>query len=193
MVRRSIRLALTALGAVLLGGLLGCAEAARPEYMVPAVSPTPTVAAGPFHKGIAVARVGGGEETQPWMLSRVANDDLRVALEAALARRGYLSDQGADAPYRLDAFLVDINPGPPAITLVLHAFIRYTLTRVADGTVLMDEVIDASFIATIDDAFYGVRRLQLANEGAIRANIAELIARLDDLETSLTEKAGGDT
>jgi hypothetical protein len=58
---------------------------------------------------------------------------------------------------------------------------RYKLTRSLDDKVVYDDIITASYAATVGDSFYGPHRLRLANEGSIRANIAAFLERLHSL------------
>jgi hypothetical protein len=50
--------------------------------------------------------------------------------------------------------------------------------------VAYDDIITASYKATMGDAFSGVHRLKLANEGSIRANIAVFLQHLHSLNIS---------
>jgi len=58
---------------------------------------------------------------------------------------------------------------------------RYKLTRSCDDQVVYDDIITASYMATLGDAFDGAYRMRLANEGSIRANIAAFLRHLHSL------------
>jgi len=54
---------------------------------------------------------------------------------------------------------------------------------------LVLETIDAPFTATVSDAFVGVERIRLANEGSIRANIGQFFDKLRDAVPAKTASA----
>ena len=54
---------------------------------------------------------------------------------------------------------------------------------------LVLETIDAPFTATMSDAFVGVERLRLANEGSIRASIEKFFDKLRDVNPAKTASA----
>lgn len=173
-----------AIGAlVVLAALGGCATPAQHAQMVP---PAPVVARdrapSPLHQAISIGNVGGGEATNPLMYSTVEDGELREALRLALSRSGFLSGPQRPAPLRLDAFLLELKHPFAGFTTDVDAFIRYTLSRVADGRVLFDDIVVSSFSLSASDVFYGVERLRLANEGAIRNNLAELVRRLETVD-----------
>lgn len=160
--------------------LQACASGARPERMVPDTSSIPPFsAASPLHNAIALTSVTGGEETNPLGHSTVSDTDLKAALNAALAQAGLLNAT-ATAPLHLAASLVDLShpPGTAAFTMHINAAILYRLTRANTGEAMFDEVITTTFTATVQDEFIGIERLRIANEGAVRANIATFLQRL---------------
>jgi hypothetical protein len=68
--------------------------------------------------------------------------------------------------------------------MIVTSAMRYKLTRSPDDQVVYDDIITASYKATMGDAFSGVHRLKLANEGSIRANIAVFLQHLHSLNIS---------
>jgi hypothetical protein len=65
--------------------------------------------------------------------------------------------------------------------MTVTAVTEWQLTEVAGGRMVLEEYISTPFTATVGDAFTGVARLRLANEGAARENIKEGIRRLSEL------------
>ena len=59
--------------------------------------------------------------------------------------------------------------------------ITWSLTRVKDDEVVWRKAIVSSLTAKAGEAFAGVTRLRLANEGAARKNMAAGIAAIADL------------
>jgi hypothetical protein len=142
----------------------------------------------PFHDGVGIGRVGGGEAPDPMMVySAVGAGELEGALRQALRKFEYLSKDEQRAPFRLQAFLVDMRRPGVGMTMVATSLIRYKLIRVRDESVIYDDVLTASATKTGSDAFVGAERHRMAVEGAIRANIAEFLANLRSMNV---EKRG---
>lgn len=62
------------------------------------------------------------------------------------------------------------------MTMSLRA--DWMLARVSDNKVLWHDKILSTYTATVGDAFAGIKRLRLANEGAARKNIEQGLAEL---------------
>ncbi len=166
----------------ILGMLSACATPAQPGHMVPQSGLfSPHGLDSPFRGGIAIAKVSGGEETNPLWVSKVGNKELYEALRLSLEQSGYLSTPDAGAPFRLEVFLMELKQPVSGFTLIVDSFMRYKLIRTSDNGVVYDDIITASYKATIHDAFYGVQRLKLATEGSIRDNIAAFLGKLHSL------------
>lgn len=148
--------------------------------MVPEATSMPTFASdSPWRRTLFLAEVTGGEETDPASHSGVGNKEFAAALQAALLQEDLLGDDESAAPYRLKAVLIDVSQPPEiSFTMTINSAIRYLVTRVESREAVFDEIITTSFTATAEDEFFAVERLRIANEGAVRANIAEFLSRL---------------
>ena len=62
------------------------------------------------------------------------------------------------------------------------------LVEQATGKEVFSRTIPTSFTATVANAFVGVERLKLANEGAVRNNFAALIDELVRLQIQVSIK-----
>ncbi|MBJ6727222.1 hypothetical protein [Geomesophilobacter sediminis] len=165
--------------------LASCATGAAPSRMVPNAMDAPRAdAASPLYQRIVVTQVGGGEETNPLMVSKVGNRELADALRGALERFDYLAGPDRRADFALEAFLVDLKQPQGAYTLIVDSHIRYKLLSIKDRSVLLDDVITGSAKGTLNDALVGSTRLRMTTEASIRANIAEFLSRLPRLEIS---------
>jgi hypothetical protein len=156
--------------------LAGCATGANPDGMVPPV--VGFDAASPLHGAIAVTSVEGGSPTDPMWMSRVGNPELEVALQTALRNEGLLANDPAHAPYRLSMTLVEIEKPWIGFTFDVGSTARYVLTPPQGGPTLLDETVATKGSASMGDSLLANDRLRLASESAIRANIAEFVARL---------------
>lgn len=173
---------LTQIALSALMALAGCATPAQPEHMVPRQLAAQTLDPSSMLRGaIFLAKVGGGEETHPALVSKVGNKELEEALRASLRRYGALSGD-TKAVVELDVFLIELKQQTSGFGMTVDSFVRYKLTRTRDRKVVMDDIVTASHRATVDDALYGPQRLQLANEGAIRANIEAFLKKLELLD-----------
>ena len=82
----------------------------------------------------------------------------------------------------MDSFIASLKTGPSGtvigLDMTVTATVTYTLVERATGKTAWEKVIVAPYTAKFGDSLLGVERLKLANEGAIRTNISNL---LDDL------------
>jgi hypothetical protein len=148
--------------------LVGCASPADPDAMVPQDAKI-----GRTHRGSVDVTVVGGRETNPMLESDVSNEDLQKALTTSLTRYGVFSQviQNGGTDYRLDVAVVDLKKPLAGFDMTVTAKLMWRLTNNHTERVLWDDTTTTPFKATVGDAFAGVRRLQLADEGAIREGI----------------------
>ncbi len=76
---------------------------------------------------------------------------------------------------RLDATIQEVEQPGIGLDFTVTAHIDYVLTDVASGEVAYRETIVSPFTAEFGSAILGVERLKLANEGAVRVDIIQLI------------------
>jgi hypothetical protein len=157
--------------------LAGCATGANPDAMVPATA-TSFDSGSPLRGAIAVTDVEGGSPTNPLWMSRVGNPELTEALQTALRNEGLLAPDPARAPYRLTMTLVEIDKPWIGFTFDVGSTARYLLVPAVGGPAVLDETVATNASASMGDSLLANDRLRLANEGAIRANIAEFVNRL---------------
>lgn len=169
----------------ILGALSACSTPARSGHMVPtsvlSVSDSLDL---PLRNAIVISKVGGGEKTNPMLWSKVGSNELHEALRLTLSRYGFLNTSNEIAPFRLELFLVELKQPPGGYTLIVTSIIRYKLTRTRNDQVVYDDVITASYKATVGDSFTAIHRMKLANEGSIRENIAVFLQHLYSLNIS---------
>jgi hypothetical protein len=169
----------------MLGTLSACATPARPGHMVPESALFPSYNPdSALRNAIAISKAGGGEKTNPLLVSKVGDKELHETLRLSLKQCGFLSTSDVAAPFRLEVFLIELKQPHGGLTIIVTSVIRYKLTRSCDNQVVYDDIITAPYQATVGDAFYGPHRLKLANEGSIRANIATFLENLRSLNIS---------
>ncbi|MGG7566188.1 hypothetical protein ACQ5SO_08510 [Rhodovulum sp. DZ06] len=136
--------------------------------------------AGP---GYAVEKVIGGEETSPIAMSKVSDGAFQQALAESLRRIGLLDPATG---LKITATLIALDQPIVGFDLTVKATGRYQVHD-AEGRELYDEMFTTPCKAPFSSSLLAVERLRLANEGAIKANIA---AFLEDL-VKTRHAAGG--
>lgn len=160
--------------------LTGCTSAAKVESMQVNAPPTQAFDAA-LLDNLKIGDVNGGHATNPLWTSQIDGADFRAALEHSVNNAGLLS-QNDTANYALGAKLVSLDQPLFAFNFTVTSLIEYNLVDTAEGRVIWADKISTPFTAGIGDAIYGAKRLRLANEGAARANINELLKRLAGLK-----------
>jgi hypothetical protein len=136
---------------------------------------------------MCVRNITGGEKTNPLWVSKVDNDGFRTALGTSLDTAG-LSASASGCNYPIDVNLLGLSQPSIGFDMTVTSHVNY---KVYDPKAqpLVLETIDAPFTATMKDAFVGVERLRLANEGSIRASIEKFFDKLRDANPAKTASA----
>jgi len=134
--------------------------------------------------------VKGGEVTGRWWGSKVTSLALSQALEDSLRGVGMLPMAPVPgARYQLRVQLLSLDQPPVAADTTVTVAIQYSLMAKGDGAVLYQRAVRTAATAGLSDALLSpTERLRLANEAAVRANIA--VAVRDLLSVKLPESAG---
>jgi hypothetical protein len=157
--------------------LVGCP--AEPQRMVAEITTVPVSTR--FLGQMTIANVTGGKPvTMTSSISEVSNEALRQALNRSLKQVGYLSANPDAASLLLKVGVVDVeNPHQASFTIKVVTLIRYQLASKAGGAPLFDELITASCTRTFSDDMVGMKRVQHADECAVKNNIAVFLTKLD--------------
>jgi hypothetical protein len=163
---------------VTVGILTGCATASKPEAMVAAPAETLT-----RHAQTVAVSTGGGKETSSVGKSQIADAAFAQALIASIEKTKVFSAvvQGAAANYMLSVAIVSVDQPSFGLSFTVKMETAWTLKK-ADGSIAWQEVIKAENTATTSDAFVGVERLRIANEGAARKSIEAGLAKISKLK-----------
>jgi hypothetical protein len=159
--------------------LSGCASSANPAAMAvtapaPAAKPFPQ----PLQHAMCVRNVTGGEETNPLWVSKVDDKGFRQALSASLDGAG-LSAPTPNCVFPIDANLLGLSQPGMGFDMEVTSHVNYKVYD-ASGQPIVLATIDAPYTAKFSDAFAGVERLRLANEGSIRTSISMFFDKLRD-------------
>ena len=156
----------------------GCASGAKVEGMSVFVDAAVANAKTPLKNNVAVKDVTGGQETNPAWKSNIASSDFEQALESSLRSAGLLSGGKPFGSHFLTVNLEKVDQPFIGISMTVTATVNYVLTERASGKNIYSKSISLPYTASFSDAFAGYERLRLANEGAAKVNIKQLI---DDL------------
>lgn len=157
----------------------GCASPAMTENMVPPAPPSARAPADPsLAHAVNIHAVAGGSETNPMWVSKVSDKDFKAALVRTLQSAGLLSGDGSSPRYQLDATLLSLEQPMFGLDLKVTCSVRYDLSDAATGKRVFGKTITTPFTATFSDSALAVARLRIANEGAVRENLRELLDEL---------------
>ncbi len=157
--------------------LAGCASSADPKAMT--IAP-PQASEKPFpdrlQHAMCVRNVTGGEPTNPMWASKVDNEGFKAALSSSLDGAG-LSAPADKCSYPVDVNLLGLTQPTLGFDMTVTSHVNYKVYD-SSGQPYELETIDAPYTATVSDAFVGVERLKLANEGSIRESIKQFFDKL---------------
>ncbi len=154
-----------------------CASGAKTGAMfAPVTAETVIEQDSALRDAIVASGVEGGKKTNPLWASKVSNEDFLAALQQSLKAHTMLATSAGK--YDLSAQLIQLKQPLIGISMTVTAKVKYVLKDKASGKVLFDREITSPYTAKMGDAFYGPERLRLANEGAIKASITDLIKSL---------------
>ncbi|MCJ8190171.1 hypothetical protein [Sphingomicrobium aestuariivivum] len=134
---------------------------------------------------IRVGEISGGKKTT--VVAEVSNEDFQAALRQSLANNGLLASSGGD--YQLTAELMRIKKPMVMVNAKVTSEVRYQLTDMATGELLMDELVEVDYTQSFGSALLGETRLRKAIEGSVRTNITEFLDRLADQMGDETPRA----
>jgi hypothetical protein len=151
--------------------LAGCAAAAKPDAMVPE-------RITPSHKSgadVSIA-VSGGKHTSSMGASQISNDAFTKALADSIEQSGLFAKvSAAGARYKLAAFIGKVDQPMLGFSMTVKMEVSYTLTDTQSATTVWTKNIASEHTAKVGEAFAGVERLRLADEGAAKDNIHQAI------------------
>lgn len=132
-----------------------------------------------FNKSVGIA-VTGGQKTNPLWMSMVSNEDFADALQKTIEQHGLFSRvlRSGGADYQLDVRLVQLRQPMFGFNMTVQGEIEWRLRQVSTGKVVWEKHTNKSYTATVGQAFAGVTRVRVANEGAIRENIKAALEQI---------------
>jgi hypothetical protein len=157
---------------------VGCASASKSSAMIP-----DSFTVHRAHQASVGLVVDGGQETNPMWTSQISNEAFRQALEASILSSGLFSAvlEVEDVDYLLQVELVDMEQPMMGFNMDVRLSADWRVVKADSKEVVFEQRVLGSHTATVGDAFAGVKRLRLANEGAARSNIQQGLERVSNL------------
>lgn len=162
--------------AAFLGGCATGATSTAMQVALPAVEKQ--------HPETISITVTGGKETNPLWSSQVSDGAFQDALAESINRTRVFSAilPGTEGDVLLEVTLVELKQPFIGLNMTVTARTRWVLRNRVDGILLWEKEITEAHTATPGDALYGVTRLKLANEGAIKAVVKGGVEELSRLK-----------
>lgn len=160
--------------------LIGCASPAQFENMIVKQAPD-NIFDSALKEQVEVATVQGGSETNPLWVSQISNSNFQKAVEESLSIQGLLADDGR---FNLKVTLLNVDQPMFGLDFEVVTSVNYIVVDNTTNKVLLDETIKAAHTATFGDAFDGVTRLRIANEGSGKNNIKMFLEQLSKLDVT---------
>jgi len=128
-------------------------------------------------RGIYLEKVTGGHAINPLLISDISDKQFKMALEKSLNNAKLLQESKA-ANYWLSAKIVRIERPLAGLDMTTNLYVNYQLCKESCKIVVYNKTIKSSYTAKFTESLVAVARLKMANEGAARANIKQLIEDL---------------
>ncbi len=145
--------------------------------MIAGKSQISMVIGSPLNNAVCVDRVTGGEETNPLWTSEVDNESFRKALVGSL-RDNQLHAAAGAYEYKLNANLLGLAQPIGGFDLTVTANVNYEVLAAVTAEPYYQTTVTTPYTADFSSAFAAIKRLRLANEGAIKANITKFMNEL---------------
>ena len=170
---------LTGAASLTLASLLGgCAGPARGDRMAAIATPQQRMVITPLRNNVAVLDVSGGQASNRLWASKVGNSEFSQALAMSLGDAGLLAPSAPAARYTLSARMEQLVQPMTGINLTVTASVSYSLVERATGKEVFRRTETVPYTAPFGDTFGAMDRMRLANEGAVKANIASVVEDL---------------
>jgi len=158
--------------------LSACASPAKIENMVTSATAGAQAVNADLVEAICVTKVTGGQKTNPLWTSEVDDAGFRAALEGSLRNNRLAANSVDGCRYDLEANLLGLAQPIAGFNMTVTSHVNYSVLERHSGNPYFLTTVNAPFKATVSDAFAGVTRLRLANEGSIRSNIQKFLDEL---------------
>lgn len=134
-----------------------------------------------INEPIFVAESIGGSETNPFLISKVSNEDLSNALRDSIEGSKIFSGlkNSADSGWILNTEIIKQEQPYFSFTADCIVKIKYSLFK--SNSLVKEITIEKMGTASLNDSLRPVKRIQIANENAAKANINSFLNELTKL------------
>ena len=135
------------------------------------------------HPFTVSVQAAGGHETNPLLYPDISNESFAQAISDSIVQNGVFSSviSSGKGDYLLEASIINVDRPAAGFDMTVVMTVNWKLTHVSSRKIVYQSVVEKSFSATVGDAFVGMKRFRLAQEGAARENIQEGLRRLSQL------------
>lgn len=162
-----------------IGVVSGCASNASVDNMVVTQPINKPLTSKILRENIQVDQVTGGHETNPLWTSKINDTGFKEALIESLEIAALYGEK--NSRYQLSAKMLALQQPVVGFNLTVTCMVQYRLVDMKTGSLLYHRTVKTPYTAKFTDDLYACSRLQEANEGAAKRNIAELIKDLYQL------------
>jgi len=125
----------------------------------------------------------GGKDTTKMGASQISDDAFAQALRDSISQSGLFKAVAATGGrYKLSAFIGKVDQPMMGFNMTVKMEVSYTLVDTKSGKAVWSKNIASEHTAKPSEAFAGVTRLRLANEGAARDNIEQALTEMSALQ-----------
>lgn len=110
--------------------------------------------------------------------SNVGSSEFSQALEGSLRTVGLLAANRQAGSHTLTVHLQNVDQPFIGLDMTVTASVNYVVAERSTNKEIFNRTVAVPYTAKFGDSLLGVERLKLANEGAIRTNISQLIEEL---------------
>lgn len=166
--------------------ITGCATPPSVKNMIPSFNYTTFVSTD---KTLMVAEVKGGEKTNPMWVSKIANEGFHEALTNTLKESGIFKEvfTAEKGDYEIYAEIIS-QEFESVLRTPSILFVNYRLIEADSGKEVWKENILSQYGVKFKEALFGLDRAKMANEGAVRDNLTQLIKKLSNVLSKLNKK-----
>jgi hypothetical protein len=158
--------------------LSGCATASKSDSMVA----SPVAVTHTSSSDVSVV-VSGGKETSKMGASQVSDDAFAQALRDSITKAGlFKSIAASGGRYKLSAFIGKVDQPMMGFSMTVKMEVSYSLVDTQSGKTVWAKNIASEHTAKPSEAFAGVKRLRLANEGAAKDNIQQALSEISTIQ-----------
>ncbi len=134
-----------------------------------------------LRRNVDLLPVTGGQDTNPLWGTRMSDMSLNQAYQESLRRVGLMPDVPDSGRYQLKVELMATAQPNVPVAVEVAVSVRYTLTERGAKAPVYQRTLRTTQKAGIDDSLSPTEQLRMATEGAMRANIGELLRELASL------------